>query len=32
MILAEHPYVAVRFACTHCPRVGQMRLARLAEK
>lgn len=32
MILAEYPYVVVRFACTHCPHLGQMRLTRLAEK
>lgn len=32
MILAEYPYVVVRFACTICRRRGQMRLARAAEK
>jgi hypothetical protein len=30
--LANYPYVLVRFACWHCPRRGQARLATLAEK
>ena len=30
--LANYPYVLVRFACWHCPRHGQARLATLAEK
>ena len=30
--LRDYPYVVVRFACRDCPRVGQYRLAVLAER
>ncbi len=30
--LSEYPYVIVRIACTRCPRKGQYRLVRLAER
>jgi len=30
--LANYPYVVVRFSCWLCPRRGQARLARLAER
>ena len=30
--LRDYPYVVVRFACRDCPRIGQYRLAVLAEK
>ena len=32
MRLSEYPYVVVRIACSKCPRSGQYRLARLAER
>jgi|SRR4051794_16559746 hypothetical protein len=30
--LKDYPYVAVRFACRDCPRLGRYRLAVLAER
>ena len=30
--LSSYPYVTVRIACMRCPRKGQYRLARLAER
>ncbi len=30
--LRDYPYVVVRFACRDCPRIGQYRLAVLAER
>lgn len=30
--LRDYPYVIVRFACRDCPRIGQYRLAVLAER
>ena len=32
MRLREYPYVVVRFACRHCPRLGRYRVAMLAER
>ncbi len=30
--IRDYPYVVVRFACRDCPRIGQYRLAALAER
>jgi hypothetical protein len=32
MRLRDYPYVIVRFACRHCPRLGRYRVAVLAER
>jgi hypothetical protein len=32
MRLRDYPYVVVRFACRHCPRLGRYRVAVLAER
>jgi hypothetical protein len=32
MRLRDYPYVTVRFACRHCPRLGRYRVAVLAER
>jgi hypothetical protein len=32
MRLRDYPYVVVRFACRHCPRIGRYRVAVLAER
>lgn len=32
MRLRDYPYVIVRFACRHCPRMGRYRVAVLAER
>jgi hypothetical protein len=32
MRLRDYPYVIVRFACRHCPRLGRYRIAVLAER
>jgi hypothetical protein len=32
MRLRDYPYIVVRFACRHCPRIGRYRVAVLAER
>ena len=32
MRLRDYPYIIVRFACRHCPRLGRYRVAVLAER